>query len=112
MGGHAVDLRFYPEGRLHGSAHRPQECLTLLVIAFSALEEHHEFVVLRALNGKGGGVAGTPFGAPFGGQLEILGPEIPAIDDEEILASSGYHEGARSKVAKIPRVQPSPVQGT
>jgi hypothetical protein len=33
-----MDLRFYPKGCLYGPAHRPQERLTLLLIAFSALE--------------------------------------------------------------------------
>ena len=99
-----MDLRFYPKGRLHGPAHRPQERLTLVFIALSALEEHHEFVALRPFNGKGGGVASTPLRTPFGGQFEILGPEITPVDDEEILAPPGHHEGAGSKVAKIPRI--------
>ena len=90
MGGHAVDLRFYPKGRLDCSTNGSQEHLALIFVALPALEEHHKFVVFGAFDGEGSSVTGTSLSASFGGQFEILGPEIAPVDDEEILAPSGH----------------------
>ena len=85
----------------------PQIC-TLGIIGHPALYHHNRlFFSIRTGHRKGRRVPCSDFRLLFGDKLEILRPDVTAIDDNHILFSTGNKKAVFDKIAQIAGVKPS-----
>src|SRR6056297_3739017 len=80
-------------------------------ILFAALNDQHgDFGTVLGRNRECRSVLGANFGLLLGQVLQILRPDVAAVDDQQVLCTARDEKGIAGPIAHVPGIEPSVVR--